>query len=433
MRNLTNKEFRCVSIMIFGLYFGAGNLIFPPFLGKESGRSFMIALIFFSITSIVFPTLGIIVVSKFNGINKFSNMVGSLFALIFTTSMYLTIGPYLSVPRNASTSFEITIAPYITNLDNVIYYRLIYTTIFFSSVYYLAMNPKKIVTTLGKILTPILLLLIVIMFVGVLFKPLNITAPTGDYITSPAIKGFIEGYNTVDALSGLNFGIIIAFSIRNLGITDENEITKITIKAGIVAGIILFIVYFMLTYIGLATASYFPDTKTGAEILVNAVRMNYGILGTLILGSIFIIACLSVSVGLITSISQYFSQNYPKISYRTWAIVYILTSFILANFGLANILKISIPILLSIYPVSLMLIILGLSSQYFDNSRLVFKSCTYVTVVFSIGMVLNKYIGNVLDPMFIHLPFYKLDLGWLFPAMITFIFSIILHKVKKNE
>lgn len=140
MRNLTKKEFRCISIMIFGLYFGAGNLIFPPILGKESGSNAFISLIFFSITAIVFPVLGVIVVSKFNGINKLSNMVDSSFTLIFTTAMYLTIGPYLSIPRNASTSFEITIAPYITNLDNVIYYRLMYTIVFFSLVYYLSMK-----------------------------------------------------------------------------------------------------------------------------------------------------------------------------------------------------------------------------------------------------------------------------------------------------
>ncbi|WP_064581340.1 branched-chain amino acid transport system II carrier protein [Streptobacillus moniliformis] len=431
MRNLTKKEFRCISIMIFGLYFGAGNLIFPPILGKESGSNAFISLIFFSITAIVFPILGVIVVSKFNGINKLSNMVDSSFTLIFTTAMYLTIGPYLSIPRNASTSFEITIAPYITNLDNVIYYRLMYTIVFFSLVYYLSMKPKKIVTTLGRILTPILLLLILLMFLGVIFKPFNMVAPVGDYISAPAIKGFIEGYNTADALAGLNFGIIIAFAIKSLGVTNEKDVTKITIKAGIVAGIILFIVYFMLTYIGLATASHFPDTKTGADILVNVVKMNYGMLGALILGTIFIIACLSVSVGLITSISQYFNQNYPKVSYRAWVITYILISFILANFGLVNILKISIPILLSIYPVSLVLILLGLFSEYFDNSKLVFRLCVYTTLIFSIGMVLNKYIGNILDPVFINLPFYSLNLGWLVPAIIAFIFSITLQKGKK--
>ncbi|CAM3144594.1 branched-chain amino acid transport system II carrier protein [Streptobacillus ratti] len=431
MRNLTNKEFRYISIMIFGLYFGAGNLIFPPFLGKESGSNAIIALIFFSITAIVFPILGVIVVSKFNGINNFSNMVGPWFTFIFTTAMYLTIGPCLSIPRNASTSFEMTIAPYVTNLDNIIYYRLIYTLIFFLIVYYLSMKPKKIVTTLGKILTPILLLLIILMFVGVLFKPFSYVAPVGDYITSPAIKGFIEGYNTIDALAGLNFGIIIVFAIKSLGIVNEKDVTKITIKAGIVAGLILFLVYFMLTYIGFATANDFPNTKTGVEILVNVVKVNYGMFSTLMLGGIFIIACLSVSIGLITSISQYFSQNYPSISYRTWAMIYILISFVLANFGLVNILKISMPILLSIYPVSLVLISLGLFSEYFDNSRLVFRLCVYVTLIFSIGMVLNKYIGNILDPLFVNLPFYSLNLGWLVPAMITFIFSIIIHKGKK--
>ncbi|CAM3169625.1 branched-chain amino acid transport system II carrier protein [Streptobacillus felis] len=432
MKSLSKKDFRYISIMIFGLYFGAGNLIFPPFLGKEAGTNSIIALLFFSITAIIFPILGVIAISKFGDINKFSNMVGPLFTLIFTTSIYLTIGPGLAIPRNGSLSFEIAILPYISNINDIVIYRLIYTIIFFSIVYYLSMNPKKIVTTLGKILTPTLLLLILIMFLGVVFKPLNLTSPIGDYATGPSVKGFLQGYNTMDALAGLNFGITIAFSIKSLGIKDEKKITKITTQTGIVAGFILFIVYSMLTYIGASTAGIFPDTKTGADILVNVIKMNYGIIGTLILGAIFFIACLSVSVGLITSIGQYFHHTYPKISYRKWAILYILISFALANFGLQTILKISIPILLSIYPVSLVLILLGLFSSYFDNSRLVFKITIYITAIFSIGMVLNGYVNHILDPIFSYLPFYKVDLGWIVPTLIAFLLSLLIHKVKKN-
>ncbi|WP_156300440.1 branched-chain amino acid transport system II carrier protein [Streptobacillus canis] len=432
MEKLSKKDFRHMSVMIFGLFFGAGNLIFPPFLGKEAGTNSLISLFFFSFTAIIFPVLGIIAVSKFDGIKKLSNMVGPLFALIFTTAIYITIGPGLAIPRNATVSFEIAMTPFITNVQYMIYFRIAYTLIFFGVVYYLSMKPSKLVTTLGKILTPTLLILIVVMFIGVVINPFNPSMPVGDYVTGPAVKGFLEGYNTMDTLGALNYGIVIAFTIRNLGIKDEKNVTEITMKTGTVSSIILLIVYGMLTYIGAATANLFPNTKTGAEILVNVVKMNYGIFGSLILGGIFIIACLSVAIGLTTSISQYFNEIYPKISYRSWVILYTVVSFILAIFGLENILKYSIPILLSIYPVSLVLILLGLFSEYFGNSKMVFKSTIYVTAIFSIGMVLNGLINNVLDPVFNLLPFNGVSLGWVLPSMLAFVISVILHKVKKN-
>lgn len=432
-RKLSKKNFIYISIMIFGLFFGSGNLIFPPFLGKNSGSNFLIALLFFSITGIIFPLLAIIGVSKFEGINNLTNMVNNKFTLLYTIAIYLTIGPGLAIPRNGSLPFEISIVPYLKNTDNIILYRLIFTIIFFSIIYYLSLNPKKIVFRLGKILTPILILLIVIIFVSILSRPVNALEPSIEYINNPAIKGFLEGYNTMDALAGLNFGIVITLAIKNFGITSQKTIEKTTLKAGVVASMLLFTIYFMLTYVGYATSNMFPKTKNGADILVLVVRNIYGIYGNILLAVIFTIACLSVCIGLITSISQYFSETYKFISYKKWATIYTIISFILANFGLNKILLISIPILLSIYPVSLSLIILALFSKYFNNSKIVFKITVYTNLIFSISMVINKYIGNRLDIIFNYLPLNNFNLGWTFPTLVAFIISFIFVKTVKNR
>ena len=306
MNKLKRKDFIHVSIMLFGLFFGAGNLIFPPLLGNQSGENLWIAFLGFAITAIVFPVVGAIVVGKTEGLTNLANRVGPIFALVFTTAIYISIGPGMGIPRAGSVPFEMAIAPYLPESFSINLARLVYTFIFFTVAMWICLNPNKLVVRVGKYLTPSLLLLITLMFVRVVLLPSNVGQPVGDYANAPLVKGFLSGYETMDAIAALNFGFVIAASIKRLGIKDKKDVSKYTVKSGLIAGTLLTIVYGMLSLIGMRTSGLLVGAKNGVVILTANVREAFGEFGLVLLAGIFTLACLTTCVGLITSGGEYF-------------------------------------------------------------------------------------------------------------------------------
>ncbi|WP_172605444.1 branched-chain amino acid transport system II carrier protein, partial [Peptoniphilus harei] len=208
MKKLSRSQFTQVSIMLFGLFFGAGNLIFPPFLGNQAGNKTIISLLAFSVTAIIFPVLGAIAVGKTDGLKNLSSRVGGKFALVFTTAIYLSIGPGLGIPRAGSVPFEMAIAPYVPESFNLSLVRLVYTFLFFSVAMLVCLKPNKLVARVGKYLTPTLLLLILIMFAKVMTLPKDLAVASGNYKDAPVVAGFLAGYDTMDAVAALNFGFV---------------------------------------------------------------------------------------------------------------------------------------------------------------------------------------------------------------------------------
>ena len=267
-RSLTKSEMLTVSLMLFGMFFGAGNLIFPPMLGKLSGGKVVVSLLFFCVTAVVFPILGVLSVARTKGLTNLSRKVSSVFALIFPMLIYLSIGPGLGIPRAATLPFEMAFMPYLPESFNVNMARFLYTVVFFSVAYWLSLSPKKIVTRSGKFLTPCLLTLIGLLFVGVIFKGVNMPLkPTEAYMNAPHIKGFLEGYNTMDTIAALNFGLVISLAIKAMNVNEEKEVLSYTIKGGLVAGTFLLVVYAILSFVGYSTAGLFPKTTNGACLL----------------------------------------------------------------------------------------------------------------------------------------------------------------------
>ena len=200
-RKLTKNEFMSISLLLFAMLFGSGNLIFPPMLGNQAGTSTLNALIGFAITAVVFPVLGILAISKTNGVENLGNRVGSLFAVAYPTIVFLAIGPGIAIPRNGSLAFEMSVAPYLSGGSNLVMARLIYTLLFFGVSYYLCLYPGKLVDRIGKVLTPILLGLIFVFFLGaVIFLQKAVATPIATY-DSAFVAGILEGYNTMDALA----------------------------------------------------------------------------------------------------------------------------------------------------------------------------------------------------------------------------------------
>lgn len=384
--NLTKEQFFSVAIMLFGLFFGAGNLIFPPLLGKQAGGATFQSLLAFGITAVVFPILGVVAVAKTKGLSNLASKVDKYFAIVFTTMIYMAIGPGLGIPRAGSLPFEMAVAPFLPENVSLSLSRLVYTFVFFLVAYLVCLKPNKLVTRMGKFLTPALLVLITVMFVGVLFKnPNAVTSPVGDYATSSTVKGFLEGYNTMDTIAALNFGLVISLAVKSFKVEDEEKVIGYTVRVGLVAGSFLFVIYAMLAYIGMTTSGLTGDVKNGAEILTTVSQYVFGKFGIVLLASIFTLACLTTCIGLITSISKFFeTMTKEKVSYHKWIVFWTFLSFLVANFGLNTILKVSVPVLVAIYPVSIVLILLGLTEKYFGYNKFTYRLVCYTVTFISV-------------------------------------------------
>ena len=425
---LTKKQTVLVSFMLFSLFFGAGNLIFPPFLGQNAGNLTLQAILSFCITAVILPVLGVIVVAKFHGLENLASKVHPKFAIIYSILIYLSIGPGLGIPRAASLPFEMAVAPYLPEGTNTKLFLLIFSFVFFIIAYWLASNPGKLVDRIGKFLTPSLLFLIIFLFIAFVIKGEKAVANAQDaYASNPFVKGFLEGYLTMDTIAALNFGFVISTTITGLGIKDENTKIKSIIKCGIIAGTILALVYFMLSYMGMCSSNVFSIQENGAWTLRCIVAQVFGEVGALLLAAIFTLACLTTCVGLITSCAQYYSTLTKKISYQMWVTIITVFSFLICNQGLNTLLSISIPLLDMIYPISIMLIILGLSNNFFKDNKLVYP-CTITTVgVISIIYAFEN-IGlklPLLTNLCHYLPLYSLGLGWVIIALISMGISLL--------
>lgn len=435
MKQLSKKDLLLIGLMLFSLFFGAGNLIFPPFLGQLAGDKTWIAMAAFLITSVGFPVMGVIAVAKSGGLENLAKRVNPVFATVFTVLIYLSIGPCLGIPRAGSLPFEMAVAPYLPENLSVTVARFLFTCTFFTVTYWLSLSPTKLVDRMGKVLTPSLLGLILIVVLRSLFKPIGgYGMATVEYADSAFIKGFLEGYLTMDTIAALNFGIVIALAIKSKGVEDEKDVVSISIKAGLIAGGLLIVIYTLLAHLGAASGGRFGMTENGAQTLTNVTTYLFGKPGAVLLAVIFTLACLTTSVGLITSCSQYFATLMPKIKYKNWVRILALSSMLLANMGLTKILSVSIPVLDIIYPIAIMLIVLSMLDRLFKENRSVYRLTILFTSIVSITYALEK-VGlelGVVTEMCSQLPFYGKGLGWAVPALVGMILGSLVGVVKER-
>ncbi len=305
------KTMVLISFMLFSLFFGAGNLIFPPFLGQSAGDHTFIAMLGFLITAVVLPVLGVVVVARFDGLDRLGQLVGKRFGIVFTVLIYLSIGPGLGIPRAASVPFEMAFAPYLPEGSNSAIWMAVYSLAFFLVALWLCLTPSKLVNRIGHYLTPALLILLVFLFVCFLFRgKVDVAAAQDAYGSTPFLKGFAEGYNTMDTIAALNFGLVIATTLGSFGLKEKKAIMHHTVLAGVFAGGILALVYAMLSYMGMCSSGVYALPENGAQTLRAIVYQVFGTPGAVLLAAIFTLACLTTCVGLINSISQYFPRSF---------------------------------------------------------------------------------------------------------------------------
>lgn len=423
---LRGKSLLLVGFTLFSMFFGAGNLIFPPGIAAQAGVMTWPAVAGLAVSAVGLPVLGVVAVARSGGLDALGGRVHPMFARAFTIAAYLAIGPCLAIPRTATTSFEMAVPPFVGADAPIPLFRLVYSLAFFAAALMVALRPEKLTDRLGKILCPVLVALIVITFAGCLVNPLDGYGPaSGNYLTHPVVQGFLEGYQTMDTIAALAFGIVIAVNIRARGVKEERAVVRGTIRSGIIAGIMLLIIYCMLAHIGALSAGAVPDPTDGAQALTNVVGLLFGPVGNVLLAGIFIIACFNVCVGLISSCGEYFYAICPKLSYRGWAVLFAVVSMVISNAGLAQIISVSAPVLGILYPMAIVLIALSFFQRWLEGKRWVYPLGVLFAGAFSVLDALKGLIpglGEALSAM----PLAAVGLGWMLPAVVGIVLGFFL-------
>ncbi|NMD70898.1 branched-chain amino acid transport system II carrier protein [Bacillus sp. DNRA2] len=425
-----------IGLMLFSMFFGAGNLIFPPFLGAQSGTSFWLAMAGFILTGVGLPLAVLLAISLVKGgINEIGNRVHPVFSTVFMVIVYLSIGPFLAIPRNANVAFEMGIVPFVNPAWNSTLVLLLFSAAFFLLVYVISLNPAKMEKYMGRWITPTLVLaMIVLCVIGFVKLDGPLEAPVGEYQTGAFFKGFLEGYNTMDALASLAFGIVILTAVKQKGVRDDKLLTRFTLNAALVAGVLLTVVYVSIGWMG-GKMAVNGSFEGGTQILASAATLLLGKSGTALLGFIFTLACFTTVVGLTTACGQYFSNLLPKLSYRQVVLVVTLIGFTLSNLGLSQILKVSVPFLVTAYPLTIVLIALTFFNRYFKNSRLVYGSAMLFTGVFAVlgGLAATGMNLGALQGLRDSLPFSSVGLEWLAPAVAGTFIGLVLSNLGIGE
>ena len=375
---LSKKELVFIASMLFGLFFGAGNLIFPIYMGQMAGRHMWQATIGFLITGVGLPLMGVAAmgISRSNGLIELSGKVSRGYSVFFTCALYLTIGPFFAIPRCATVPFTVGVTPLLGTGVASGAALAIFSGVFFLIVLGFSLFPGKILTWVGKILNPLFLLFLGVLVVAALVNPIgeiSSIAPDGSYVDKAFSTGFLEGYNTMDALASLAFGIIVIDVIRGLGIQEPKAVAKNTVKAGVFSCLLMALIYLAVTVVGAQSRGLYEICNNGGEVFALVSNHYFGKIGAMILAAMVCLACLKTAVGLVTSCAETFCKLFPKfLPYRAWAVAFSVVSFLIANLGLDTIIAYSLPVLMFLYPLAITLILLGLCGNAFGHSRCVY-------------------------------------------------------------
>jgi branched-chain amino acid:cation transporter, LIVCS family len=422
-----------LGFMTFAFFLGAGNIIFPPFAGMLAGENMLPAMMGFLITAVGLPLLGLIAIAKSNG--KVTALLPAFAATALAITIYVIIGPAFAAPRTSLVAFEIGARPFIDNPELTTLIagtefnlpQLIYTTVFFIITMLLALFPGNLLDSVGKVLTPILIVLLMGLAVSVILLPgADVGAAVGAYQNSPLTKGILEGYNTMDTLASLMFGILIIDLLRKKGVENAKDQTKYLIRAALIAAAGLAFVYVSLFYLGATAGTLAEGASNGGQILTNFVNHEFGVTGTFMLSLVVTLACLTTAVGLVTACSEYFNELIPALSYRLLAVFFSVTCAVVANVGLSELIRISIPVLMTIYPVAIALVMVTLLTNRFNHP--VFAHRLVLSVALFFGIFDGLQAAGIDMSMLDFMPLHAEGMAWLPPTFITIVACLFMPK-----
>ena len=432
-KRLTFKERLLVAGTLFGMFFGAGNLIFPVHLGQLAGRNVLPAMLGFIITAVGIPILGVAAIGNTHsdGLQALASKVGRRYGTAFTCILYLTIGPLFAIPRCATTSYTTGVAPMLGGESG-------------TALLVFSLRPAGITVWIGKIITPMFLVFLAILVVTALARPgapAALVEPAAAYQSGALFSGFIEGYGTMDAIAGLAFGIVVIDIIRSMGVTDDSDIAKDVLASGVMTGALMALIYAATIVMGAQSRGLFETSDNGGVALAQIAGHYLGSAGSLVLALTITFACLKTSIGLVTSCADAFSRMFPgALSYRAWAIGFTGFSFVVSNFGLSRIIEYSLPVLMFLYPLAITLILLALFGGWFDHDRAVYACVTALTCAAALfdliktlpeGVIAALNLEGTIQLMHRFLPLYDLNLGWVLPAAAGLALGLALRRRRR--
>ena len=429
---LTSKDILALGFMTFALFVGAGNIIFPPMVGIQSGEHVWIAALGFLSTAVGLPVITVIALARVGGgIDALSSPIGRAAGLVLATVCYLAVGPLFATPRTATVSFEVGIAP----LTGEGALPLgIYSMIYFALVIGISLYPGKLLDTVGHVLAPLKIVALTILGVAALLWPAGSLAPaTVDYQHAAFSSGFVNGYLTMDTLGALVFGIVIVNAARSRGITEAKLLTRYTVIAGLIAGAGLTLVYLALFKLGSDSASIVDQNANGAAILHAYVQHTFGSMGSLFLAALIFVACIVTAVGLTCACAEFFEHHLP-LTYRQLVFILGLFSMVVSNLGLSQLIQFSIPVLTAIYPPCIVLILLSFTLRWWNKSSRIIAPTMLVSLLFGIvdAMKIPQF-KDVLPAFVQNLPLASEGLAWLPPSLVMLALVTVYDRVSGRQ
>lgn len=420
------------SLMLFSMFFGAGNLIFPPEVGVSSGTNFWPATLGFLAAGVALPVLAVVAVAiSGQSVRDIGNHGGKIFGVAFSVIAYLAIGAFYALPRTGAVSMETAITP-LLGWEGT-FANGAFNVVFFLIALALAWRPNDIIDTLGKFLTPALVILLAVLItLATVANPRVPGTPTEEYASAPFVTGLFEGYNTMDAIAGLAFSIVIVTSLRSKGFSKNSELLRGTILSAVIAGALLAAIYLGLAWIG-QTMPNGASYESGAALLADASNLTMGNIGQAVFSAIVILACMTTAVGLISATSEFFALLVPKTTYHLWACLFTALSIAFAFQGLDTVLAIAVPFIVFLYPPAISLIALTLLQpvvKKWVTFYWAFRLALWVSVLWSAA----TSFGAPLD----FAPGQDVGLGWVVPTLLAFAIGVIIDVVstgssKKSE
>lgn len=414
------KDCVVIGFALFSMFFGAGNVIFPPYLGLQSGSEWLLGFVAYYISDIGLAMLTIFVLLRTDGPDGITGHLGKVPAALLMSVVVLCIGPLVAIPRTAATTFEMSVLPLLPSASS-----LVVSVIFFALILLLCIKESAVVDIVGKVLTPLLLLGLLVLIIKGIVSPLG-TPSDMTWVDSVVSTGLKAGYQTMDVLAAMVFGIIILKSAADKGYKDSAERNGIVQGAAILSGVLLLVVYLGLAYLGASVSRIYKTPLTRAELIINIVTLLLGKVGVAVFGIVVALACVTTAVALVSSAASFFCNlSGGKIKYSLLVTIICVFSAAAANLGLDRIIAFASPILNVVYPPMLVIILLSIAGDKLPDW--LYRVCVGAALVFSAVCTFNR--GKFVTS----LPLYGMDLAWLLPTLVVLALCLVVNLVLKRR
>lgn len=412
-----------IGFAIFAMFFGAGNLIFPPYLGLITGKQWFLSFLCFMAMDIGLSILTLLVVTKIGkGAEGVTEKLGHFPSIAILTLNAVCLGPMIAIPRTAATAYEFSIAPFFPSIKSGYF-----AVVFFAVVVLFCLKQSKVIDIIGTIFAPLILAALIVLIVKGIITPLG-SIDLATSVNEAATVGVNSGYQTMDVMAAMIFSASILLTLKQKNYTETTEQYHMIAHSGVIAALILFIVYGGLAYLGASVSSLYGADIDRVVLLITITKSLLGEKGMILLGFLVCAACMTPAIGLLSSAASFFEkQTNGKLSYRTLVFLFAGISCVISCFGISKILALASPILNIIYPVLILLVFLGLIRQWIPSDS-VYRMASLGAFLVSVLTTLSQYTKLPIDIS--SLPFYQYGFHWIVPSLMMGILALVVSQRK---